>query len=231
MSITMMSSRATLEADPTNVRVVRDYLGHEAGLKHSKRCPHYTGRTDGTRGALLPECCTDYLDAGEWDWRHPCCVVEPLYMHTTHHGLVLGEGEYNGYDDSDFYAEVWNPDTRRVERITYATTRGWSYPNHCTVDATPETLAAVAAWREEILAARRESARKNAEERQRAADAVEAERLRVLALKGRRVTVGKGKRAFTGDLFWVGVSRSGDSVRIGVKNTAGAVKWCASTSV
>ena len=34
-------------------------------------------------------------------------TMGPMLMETTHVGLVLSTGEYNGYDDSDFFAEVW----------------------------------------------------------------------------------------------------------------------------
>lgn len=42
---------------------------------------------------------------------------------TTFKGCVLRTGEHNWYDDSDFYALVWNPDKKRIEEIPYASTR------------------------------------------------------------------------------------------------------------
>jgi hypothetical protein len=65
----------------------------------------------------------------------------PIYTKTTHKGLVLQTYERNGYDDSDFYAVVWNEDKGCCEHICYASTRGWSYPNGASVDATPEVVA------------------------------------------------------------------------------------------
>lgn len=59
----------------------------------------------------------------------------------THKGLVLSLGERNGYHDSDFYANVWNPETRKVESIEYASTRGWTYDCGAHIDATPEVRA------------------------------------------------------------------------------------------
>jgi hypothetical protein len=66
-------------------------------------------------------------------------------LHITHEGLVLSLGEDNGYNDSDFWAIVWNPQTKSTERVTYASTRGWTYDLSASVDATDEVRAAYAA--------------------------------------------------------------------------------------
>jgi len=55
-------------------------------------------------------------------------------------GAVLQTFERNGYDDSDFYAIVYDAEADAIRHIQYATTRGWTYPNYATVDATPEVL-------------------------------------------------------------------------------------------
>jgi len=55
-------------------------------------------------------------------------------------GKVLNEFERNGYDDSDFYAVVWDEEKQEPKTIQYATTRGWTYCNSATIDATPEVL-------------------------------------------------------------------------------------------
>lgn len=69
----------------------------------------------------------------------------PIWLYDTHVGFCLRSGEYNGYDDSDFYMEVWNPNERKVERIIFASTRGWTYPCYgSSADATPEVLEAYA---------------------------------------------------------------------------------------
>lgn len=62
-------------------------------------------------------------------------------MVTTYVGAVIDVYERNMYDDSDFYAVVWDEPSQSVKTIEYATTRGWCYPNGATVDATPEVLA------------------------------------------------------------------------------------------
>lgn len=56
-------------------------------------------------------------------------------------GAVLQTFERNGYDDSDFYAIVYDEATDSIKHVCYATTRGWTYANYATVDATPEVLA------------------------------------------------------------------------------------------
>lgn len=55
-------------------------------------------------------------------------------VETTHEGLVIYEGEHNHYDDSDFYAIVWNPEKKVEEEIIYASTRYPSYGNRAVVD-------------------------------------------------------------------------------------------------
>lgn len=61
-------------------------------------------------------------------------------------GLVLGTREENGYDDSDFYALVWDAEQGRPREVCYASTRGWTYHNGAQVDATPEVVAAATEW-------------------------------------------------------------------------------------
>ena len=56
----------------------------------------------------------------------------------TYEGCVFETRERNFYDDSDFYAVVWDEASQDVIEVEYATTRGWTYDNHADVDATPE---------------------------------------------------------------------------------------------
>lgn len=65
----------------------------------------------------------------------------------TYVGACLSDSERNGRDDSDFYMRVWDEKEQTVKSILFASTRGWSYPCMASrPDATPETLAKVAAW-------------------------------------------------------------------------------------
>lgn len=66
----------------------------------------------------------------------------PLWMREFAVGEVLALRERNGYDDSDFLALVGDPKTGEASWVEYATTRGWTYPNSATVDATPELIEA-----------------------------------------------------------------------------------------
>jgi hypothetical protein len=65
---------------------------------------------------------------------------------TSYEGCVLRTGEHNWYDDSDFYAMVWDEPTHSVKKITYATTRGWTYHNGAVVDATEDNRAKAEAY-------------------------------------------------------------------------------------
>lgn len=56
----------------------------------------------------------------------------------TYEGAVLTTRERNYRDDSDFYAVVWDEAAQDLKTVEYATTRGWTYNNGATVDATPE---------------------------------------------------------------------------------------------
>lgn len=76
-----------------------------------------------------------------------CAGPSPLWTWETHVGLCLSQYERNGYDDSDFYMVVWNPEKSEPETIMFASTRGWSYPSYASyVDATDEVKAAYAAY-------------------------------------------------------------------------------------
>lgn len=116
----------------------------------------------------------------------------PLYMRTSHVGLVLELKERNGYDDSDFYAVVWNPEKGEPETVEYATTRGWTYPNEATIDATPEVVAAYHEYRE----------------RKRVEYAVkQARREAKVPRKGRLVRVARGRKVpigTVGTVAWIG---------------------------
>lgn len=64
----------------------------------------------------------------------------------SYEGMVLRLGEHNWYDDSDFYALVWDEATQSVKKVEYATTRGWTYHNGAKVDASDEIRAKAVAW-------------------------------------------------------------------------------------
>lgn len=67
-------------------------------------------------------------------------TAERFWLYDYAYGLVLDIYEHNGYDDSDFYALVWNEKEQKIDHVEYATTRGWSYPCNAWIDATPEVI-------------------------------------------------------------------------------------------
>lgn len=107
-------------------------------------------------------------------------------------GCVLAAGEHNYYDDSDFYAVVWDDAKNGPREVEYASTRGWTYANSATMDATDEVKAAYAAWH------RAQAARRQAEW-----EAAEAKTLRlgktVKVVKGRKIEIGT-----VAEIVWIG---------------------------
>lgn len=78
-----------------------------------------------------------------------CPGPSVYWTYESHHGLCLEDREINGYDDSDWYMIVWNPEKGEPERIFFASTRGWSYPCYASSPcATPEVRAEYQAWEE-----------------------------------------------------------------------------------
>ena len=57
--------------------------------------------------------------------------------------LCSGPTSATATTTSDFYAVVWTGE--RLTSVEYATTRGWTYANGATIDATDEVKAAAAA--------------------------------------------------------------------------------------
>jgi len=135
----------------------------------------------------------------------------------TFRGCVISEREMNGYDDSDFYAMVWDESLGKFREIEYATTRGWTYLNGCTIDATPE----VAARWEALKAAQAARFR----ELQAAFEAKLPKVGReVRVVKGRKVPVGT-----SGRVFWTGASRFGE--RVGIETVSGDRVFLAASNV
>lgn len=141
----------------------------------------------------------------------------------TYEGRVLYTGERNYRDDSDFYALVWDDESESVKEVGYATTRGWTYGNYATIDATPEVLDKAKNYYAKLLF-----------ERLKAAAAADARTPKVgktvKVVKGRKVPLGT-----VGEVFWTGEGgyfgprprfRSGawstkGEPRIGLKTEAG----------
>jgi len=155
-------------------------------------------------------------------WGKPGHAYNPDDYRVEYEGAVLQLFERNGYDDSDFYAIVWDDDEGTTKQVCYATTRGWTYANGATVDATPEVLAKA----------------QEAHRRARIRMAILDDEFRsTLPGKGKRVSViGTGQKedrprrwkgevidaGSEGTVFWIGVdsyrsSRWHTSSRLGVE--------------
>jgi hypothetical protein len=151
----------------------------------------------------------------------------------TFEGAVLSLGERNWHDDSDFFATVWDEATGTVHTVDYATTRGWTYANGASVDATPEVREKAAAF----YAARDLESRIA---KANAAARTPARGLTVKVVKGRKVPKGT-----TGTVIWVGEGKyfgptprykssawsTAGALRVGVKDAEGTVHWTAASNV
>lgn len=143
----------------------------------------------------------------------------------SHAGLVVG-GPYTRcvrvmsdiYSDEN-YAQVWNPDTKRVDEVHI----GGAFELNTrraqvVVDATPEVLEAMAKQREEASAVSAKAA---------AAAEVVAAKAEVLApRKGRTVQVVGGRkvpRGTKGVMFWQNDAKS--PTRIGMKDANDTTHW------
>lgn len=150
-------------------------------------------------------------DHGVWETDGPCIA----YV-----GAVLCDREMNGYDDSDFYAIVWDAAEKRTKKIVYASTRyaggGW-----CTVDATPETLAAATAYNQALAYTFALESHVKAERALVQAPVIGSD---VLVIKGRKV-----KKGTEGRIFWRGEGSYG--ARVGIELADGTRVFTAQTNV
>jgi hypothetical protein len=217
MAIRMMCGRE--KAGNPNVEIIIDYPGCEVGyVVHDPNCPNCPPELvekakknngfnhDAVKGYTQEGCLPR------------CHDREPLYMETTHVGVVLSTGEHNYHDDSDFYALIWDEDTQSVREVEYASTRGWTYPNGAWVDATDEVKAKADAYYEGI-------ALRNWK--------LDNEKQAKFPTKGKVVKVVKGRKTpvgTTGDVIWSGEGRrygyyGKTPYRVGIKAADGVVHW------
>jgi hypothetical protein len=70
----------------------------------------------------------------------------PLFV-----GAVLDTYEVNGYDDSDWYAIVWDDEKKIVRSVEYDTTRAASM-GRADVDATPESMDKARQYARDVVA-------------------------------------------------------------------------------
>lgn len=107
-----------------------------------------------------------------------------LWLYDTHVGLCLEDREENGHDDSDWYMMVWNEEKSCIEKVYFASTRGWTYPCYGSrPDATPEIRAKADEWlRQRVI------------ENAIAADKAQAREIepgkKVRVVRGRKIPIG-----------------------------------------
>ena len=117
--------------------------------------------------------------------------AEIIETKETYVGRVLETYEENGYNDSDFYAVVWDDETESIIHKQYATTRFYSNGYGAKIDATPEII-------EKATAERKARFLKSAIEK-------DEETAKTVA-KGKMVEINRGRknRGIIGEVFWVG---------------------------
>ena len=137
----------------------------------------------------------------------------------SHEGAVLGTYERNMRDDSDFHAIYWNPEKQEPGDTIYATTRGWTYENSATVDATPEV------WTEfhEFLAGRLKALILDRIWREARTIEIGKE---VIVIKGRKIA-----RGTIGRVFWQGAGAGMTAQRIGIETPDGEKLFTAASNV
>jgi hypothetical protein len=117
--------------------------------------------------------------------------AEIIETKETYVGRVLETYEENGYNDSDFYAIVWDDETNSLIHKQFATTRFYSNGYGAKIDATPEIV-------EKATAERKNRFLKSATEN-------DEETAKTIA-KGKMVEINRGRknRGIIGEVFWVG---------------------------
>lgn len=117
--------------------------------------------------------------------------AEIIETKETYVGRVLETYEENGYNDSDFYAIVWDDETNSLIHKQFATTRFYSNGYGAKIDATPEII-------EKATAERKARFLKSAIE-------ADEEKAKTVA-KGKMVEINRGRknRGVIGEVFWVG---------------------------
>lgn len=145
----------------------------------------------------------------------------------TYEGKVLATRERNFHDDSDFYALVWDDETGTIKEVEYATTRGWTYANGASVDATPDVIDKANAYARRLFLS-------DLKDRAVAAARKVAKGKRVKVVNGRKVAKGT-----EGTVFWVGPGRAysyyaakyGVPDRVGFKTDDGVTHWTAASNL
>jgi hypothetical protein len=137
----------------------------------------------------------------------------PVYLKTFAKGCVVNLREYNGYDDSDFFASYWDAESESFKEVCYASTRGWTYPAGASIDAPPEIIEKYRAYNEGIAKAHYAACKAIEDAKPKAGKSVKV----VRPVRGKAALKG----GETGKVFWYGVdsfSRSyNPGYRVGIE--------------
>lgn len=156
-------------------------------VEHWGKCPHNTNPEYHTAEKVVAL----HADCGE-----SCHLGLSI---ASHEGLVVDTYERNGYDDSDFYAVVVNPETLETKDVMYGTTRGWTYNNGADIDAPEELLKR---WRVKV-SADREASRIAQLKAEKDAQSILPTKGKSVVVVSRRSKVAEGT---TGQVVWFGIS-------------------------
>jgi hypothetical protein len=154
-----------------------------------------------------------------------------VFLWHTYVGRCIQDREMNGYNDSDWYMTVYEPETDSFNEILFATTRGWTYPAMGSKpDATPEVIAKWESYQ-----------RRLAEKSQAIRETIETMTPDV----GKTVEVIKGRKVpkgLVGVVFWVGAGTKYTpnygysrhqrvANRLGIKDSQGNTYWTSEDNV
>ncbi len=129
-------------------------------------------------------------------------------------GCVLDLRERNYYDDSDFYAIVWDEEKQIIKDIEYATTRFPSDGSYAEIDATKEVIQKA----EKYMENRYFDEWKKWNKQQ--AETVEKEKT-VKVVKGRKVPIGTIGKVFFIKTMYFGYKGYQTAIKIGLLDKDG----------
>jgi len=155
-------------------------------------------------------------------------------IETTHEGLVISE-RYTRcvrvmsdiYSD-ETYCAVWNPETGQIDNV---------HINSCFELFTGPYGVAVPDLTDEYKEAMEDKVRADKKAREQArldAQIKEAEKQWDAPVKGKKMQVFKGRKVpkgTEGEVIWVGASRYGRGLRVGLKDAEGTVHWTDAVNV
>ncbi len=112
-------------------------------------------------------------------------------MEVSYEGKVFNWYERNGYEDSDWYAEVWDDEKNAPKAVLFDTTR-CGCAGHAEIDATPDVLRKLYRWYKKNATI--DFDMRNEEMAQKPAKGDQ-----VMVIKGRKV-----KKGTIAEVFWAG---------------------------